>query len=158
MANGWIAAGSAALMLWGGSSVNVGAQTVAVLLDRLQVRLWYQETGRLSEDIAPPKSISLWNTIIGEGAAEEIADDALFTVRVRTLGEQNVSLPLVLTATTDVGKILAQRTFSHILTSEAGAAVLPLWVVDVGCAGTIVFAARIGAERGSFSINFPCGE
>lgn len=139
-------------------STELHAEAVAVHLDRPQVRLWYEESGRLSEDIAPPKTLTLWNTIIGEGDVEENANDALFTVHVRTTGEQNVDQPLLLTATDKAGKTLAQRTFKSILTSKEGDAVLPLWVRDIGCAGTVVFSARIGTERQSFSIDFPCGE
>ena len=108
-------------------------------LGQSQVRLWYQGTGRLSEDIAPPKAVPLWNSIIGEGAAEENADEALFTVEIRTAGEQNVAQPLVLIASDKAGKVLSQRTFKSMMTSEAGAAVMPLWVRNIGCAGTVLF-------------------
>jgi hypothetical protein len=150
-------AAAIALALWGGST-QVQGDTVAAHLGQSQVRLWYQETGRLSEDIAPPKTVGLWNTIIGEGGAEENADDALFIMEIRTTGEQNIAQPLTLTATNKSGKILAQRTFKTILTSEMGTAVLPLWVKDIGCAGTVVFSAAMGVERRTFSIDFPCGE
>jgi len=140
------------------STTGLHAEPISVHLQRPQVRLWYEESGRLSEDIAPPRTIALWNTIIGEGEAEETANDALFTIDVRTSGQQNLAQPLLLSATNKAGNILAQRTFKSILTSKDGGAVLPLWVRDIGCAGTVVFAARIGSELQSFSIDFPCGE
>ncbi|MBV1688021.1 hypothetical protein KRR38_10125 [Novosphingobium sp. G106] len=145
-------------LLIGFGTTGLHAEPVPAHLQGPQVRLWYEESGRLSEDIAPPRSITLWNTIIGEGEAEEIANDALFTIHVRTSGEQNLAQPLFLSATDKASKILAQRTFKSILTSKDGNAVVPLWVRDIGCAGTVVFAARIGSERQSFSIDFPCGE
>jgi hypothetical protein len=92
------------------------------------------------------------------GAVEENADEALFAVEIRTAGEQNVAEPLVLTATKKSGEILAQPTLKTILPSEAGAAVLPLWVSGIGCAGTVMFSAAIGTERCAFSIDFSCGE
>jgi hypothetical protein len=149
-------AGIAAALAAGSGQLH--AQVIAVHLDKPQVRLWYQESGRLSDDISPPRPFILWNTIIGEGDAEEHADDALFTIEVSTAGEQSVSQPLTLTATDKGGKILAQRTFKSVLTSEAGRAVLPLWVRDIGCAGTVIFSAKTGSEHRSFSMQFPCGE
>lgn len=127
-------------------------------LGKPQVRLWYQETGRLSDDIAPPRDFVLWNTIIGEGEAEEAADDALFTIEVRTQGQQFVRRPLTLSAVDGRGKVLARRTYKSVLTSDAGKVVLPLWVRDVGCAGTVVFSAGIGVEQQSFTLEFACGE
>lgn len=141
-----------------GSGIAASAQTASLNTSKLQVRLWYQETGRFSDNIAPPAEVILWNTIIGEGSAEEIADDVLFTAQVVTVGEENVTQPLLLTATDAFGRVLAQRRFDHILTSVAGYAVLPLWVEDIGCAGTVIFSARFGAESHSFPLQFACGE
>jgi hypothetical protein len=152
----WTLVVAATLMIWSELSGVVHAQTVS--LDKLQVRLWYQESGRLSDNIAPPAVVSLWNTVIGEGDAEEIANNAIFTAQIRTDGEQNVDQQLTLSATDSSGNLLAKRTFANILTSQTGVAVLPLWVGDVGCAGTVLFSARIGSESRSFSIDFACGE
>lgn len=151
----WTFVLAATLMIWSELSGVVHAQTVS--LDKLQVRLWYQETGRLSDNIAPPAIVALWNTIVGEGDAEEIADNVLFTAQIRTNGEQNVDQQLTLSATDSSGNILAKRTFANILTGQTGVAVLPLWVGEMGCAGTVLFSARIGSESRSFSIDFPCG-
>lgn len=127
-------------------------------LGKPQVRLWYQETGRLSDDIAPPRDFVLWNTIVGEGEAEEAADDALFTIEVRTEGQQFVRRPLTLSAVDGRGKVLARRTYKSVLTSDTGKVVLPLWVRDVGCAGTVVFSAGTGVEQQSLTLEFACGE
>lgn len=152
----WTFVVAATLMIWSELSGVVHAQTVS--LDKLQVRLWYQETGRLSDNIAPPAVVALWNMIVGEGDAEEVANNVIFTAQIRTNGEQNVDQQLTLSATDSSGNILAKRTFANILTSQTGVAVLPLWVEEVGCAGTVLFSARIGSESRSFSIDFPCGE
>lgn len=122
------------------------------------VRLWYESTGRLSDNIAPPREFTLWNVIIGEGGAEEPANDALFTVEVRTRGEQNVSQPLTMTATDAKGKVLASRTLRGVLTSNDGRMTAALWVKDVGCAGAVRFVAQMGASRQTTRLNFDCGE
>ena len=122
------------------------------------VRLWYEETGRLSENIAPPRKFALWNAIIGAGDAEENANDALFTVDLKSIGEQNIRQTLTLTATDAKGKVLARRVMANLLTGEAGNVTAALWVRDVGCAGTVVFLARLGNSRRSVSLDFNCGE
>ncbi len=134
------------------------AESGGAFIANPSVRLWYEETGRLSDNIAPPRDFQLWNTIIGEGAAEEQADDALFTVELRSDGQQNLAQPLTLRATDAKGKVLASRTVTNTLTGEAGRVVVPLWVRDVGCAGRVVFSAQFGASRRTVTLDFNCGE
>lgn len=57
-----------------GSAPTVGA---------FRMQLFYEDSGRLSKDISPPVEFTGWNTIIGEGSAEEAASDLLVTVEVR---------------------------------------------------------------------------
>jgi len=130
----------------------------AATLENPSVRLWYEGTGHLSDSIATPRGFALWNIIIGGGDAKEHANDALFTVELRSHGEQNIAQPVLMTATTANGKLLAWRTVRHVLTSEAGRVVLPLWVSEVACAGRVLFVARYGAMTRSVTLNFACGE
>jgi hypothetical protein len=122
------------------------------------VRLWYEGTGRLSDNIAPPRKFNLWNTIIGEGDAEEVANDALFTVDLRSDGQQNIREPVTLSATDLKGKILASRILPGLLTSQNGTSTVALWVKNVGCAGTVVFTAKMGMDKRSVKLDFSCGE
>ncbi|MDR2856730.1 MAG: hypothetical protein LBV50_02660 [Novosphingobium sp.] len=132
--------------------------SAAPALANPSVRLWYEGTGRLSDNIAPPKRVTLWNTIIGEGDARENANDALFTIDLKGAGEQTVSRPLILTATGAGGKVLASRTLKDVLIGDAGNATLPLWVRDVGCAGRVVFTAQLGSVKRTVTLDFKCGE
>ena len=134
------------------------ATAAAPTLTRPEVQLWYEETGRLSGNIAPPRTVTLWNTCIGEGDARENANDALFTVDVRSSGQQNVNIPITLVATGTNGRVIARRTYTSVLTSEAGVAVLALWVPNVGCAGPVVFSARMATRSQSVTLNFDGGE
>lgn len=86
--------GSCAVLL--STSQASAADAQGAYISNPSVRLWYEETGRLSDDIAPPREFNLWNTIIGEGDAEEHANDALFTVELHSDGEQNIAQPLTL--------------------------------------------------------------
>lgn len=137
--------------------MEVGVIAAAPTLTNPQVRLWYQETGRLSGNIAPPKTINLWNTCIGEGDAQEIANDVLFTIDIRSSG-QRVNTPITLVATGANGRAIARRTYSGVLTNERGAATLALWVPEVGCGGRVVFSAGMGAQSRSVTLDFNSGE
>jgi hypothetical protein len=139
-------------------SVRAAEPSVGAYLANPTVRLWYGETGRLSENIAPPIKFTLWNTIIGEGDAEEHANDALFTIDIRSAGEQNAAQPLKMAVTDKRGKILASRIINNILTGEKGNATIALWVRDVGCAGPVTFTAIMGASKRSTHLEFDCGE
>jgi hypothetical protein len=98
----------------------IGQDQAGGFLANPAVRLWYEETGRLSENILGANEFYLWNTMIGEGSAEEQANDALFTIDLRNDGQQNIPHPLTLTATDESGKVLARRSFANLLTSEGG--------------------------------------
>lgn len=145
-------------LMWLASASQVFAASQTPRLGALKVMLWYQETGRLSENIAPPRVVNLWNTCIGEGDAAENAEDVLFTVEVRTNGQQNVSQPLTLTATGPRGNVLARRVITQILTGDNGNAALPLLVPNAGCAGMVTFSARLGSQTRTVALNFNGGE
>ncbi|OHB30102.1 MAG: hypothetical protein A2790_05010 [Phenylobacterium sp. RIFCSPHIGHO2_01_FULL_69_31] len=128
-------------------------------LGALQVRLWYEATGNLSENIAPPASFAAWNIIIAEGDAREVANDALFTVDViSNRGAAHIDTPLKLTVRNARGRVLASKTIATTLTSTTGRAVKGLWLSEVGCAGSLTFEARLGASRKQATIDLRCGE
>jgi hypothetical protein len=133
------------------------AAAPAASLGDIRMHLFYQETGRLSPDISPPNEFVGHNTIIGEGSAEESAHDLVVVVEVRTQGQQNVERPLIVTARAG-RRVLAQRRFNGLLTSEQGRVYLPLWIKDAGCAGQIRVEVSFGRERKSESLDLPCGE
>ena len=96
--------------------------------------------------------------IIGEGSAEEVANDALFSVTVQTKGQQNVAQPLVITVTDAKGKVLAKRSYTAVLTNDAGRMHAALWVKDIGCAGAVLFVAKLGPSSQTTKLDFACGE
>lgn len=135
----------------------VAVQPANATLGDIRMHLFYQETGRLSPDISPPAEFIGWNTIIGEGSAEESAEDLVVVVELRADGEQNVNRPLTITARAG-RRVLGQRRFASALTSPSGRVYLPLWLKDVGCAGQIRVEVRFGSERRTESLNLNCGE
>lgn len=139
----------------------VAAQAVApapVELGDIRMHLFYEETGRLSDDVSPPRNFAAWNTPIGGGEAEEPANGLLVVAEIRTDGQQNVRTPLRVTARNERGRLLADSRFIEMLTSEAGRAYFPLWLRDAGCAGIITVTATLGSQSKTESLTLHCGE
>ena len=123
----------------------------------IRMQLFYEDSGRLSGDIAPPAEFSGWNTVIGEGSAEEPANDLLVTVEVLTGAVESVEEPLSVTVRGN-SKILGERRFPDVLTSGDGRTWKGLWLTDVGCAGHVEVTATIGRSTRKAAISLDCGE
>ncbi|HLL31087.1 MAG TPA: hypothetical protein VK403_08835 [Allosphingosinicella sp.] len=124
----------------------------------IRMQLFYEDSGRLSRDIAPPADFTGWNTIIGEGSAEEAANDLLVLVEVRGAAGENIAQPLSVVARGGKGKVIGQRRFTSLLTSGKGRTWKALWLTDVGCAGRIEVTATIGRSTRKSAIDLDCGE
>ncbi len=127
-------------------------------LGEIRMHLFYEETGRLSDDISPPRDFSAWNTVSGGGEAEEPANDLLIVAELRTEGQQSVRSPLRVTARNAGGRLLGERRFVEMFTSEAGRVYLPLWIRDAGCAGIINVTATFRDRTSRESLTLNCGE
>jgi hypothetical protein len=140
------------MLIWTAAAA-LAAQTpapVAAELGDIRMHLYYNRRGELSEDISPPNQFAGWNTTID-------ADDLLIVAEVRTTGEQFVSRPLRIVARR-AGRILGQRRFGSMLTSDAGRAYLPLWLNDVTCGGEVQVTVTFGSETKTETVTFECGE
>jgi hypothetical protein len=127
-------------------------------LGEIRMHLFYTGTGQVSPDISPPYAFAGWNTAIGGGEAAGPADDLVVVAEVRADGEQYVERPLTIVARGPRGRILGQRRFASLLTSDAGRAYLPLWLNDVTCAGDIRVTVTYGAETRTETLQLHCGE
>lgn len=124
----------------------------------IKAQLWYEHTGRLSDDILTG-DFMLWNTLIGEGGAEEPASDVLISVKVSSSeGERFVNVPLVVELIDEDGVVLESQTASSLLTSQQGDSVQAFLFKDRTCAGDIQIRATLGAEVLSEPVVFACGE
>jgi hypothetical protein len=133
----------------------------SVELDRVEAYLFYKGTGRLSDDLLNRvKEFAGWNAIIGEGDAEEPADDLVVAARLTSLDgtEKYVAGPVELSVRNGKGKVIGSRTWKGVLTSKDGAVVLPLWLNDVGCAGELKFTARYNGTTKAAHLALDCGE
>src|SRR5262245_25645280 len=59
------------------------ASAQAVHVEDIRVQLFYERSGKLSEDFTKVKDVSFWNTTIGEGTAKEPANSFLVSIVLR---------------------------------------------------------------------------
>lgn len=138
--------------------------TPQLKITAIEARLFYGFSGQLSDDLLkrdPP--FSGWNTIIGEGAAGEPAEDMLVSIKLEPLvklsGNEGIftDQPVVVTATAN-GKVVAKRTFTGTLTNDQGVSWRGLYLRDIGCAGTLKIEAAAGKQRKAATLQLDCGE
>lgn len=123
---------------------------VASALGELKAYVLSNRTGRFSEDISPPESGGHWNRLL-EG------DDIVVMQEIRTTGEQYLERPLRIVAR--VGRrILAQRTYRGILTTDQGRAWQHLVIPDSTCAGDIQVTVTYGTQTLTETLQMRCGE
>ena len=134
------------------------AKDEAVTIDDIQVRLFKEISGTLSKNVAPPTAPALWNTIIGEGDAEEPANDFLISVFLSGPAGKLIKQPLVVTVTrTGQKTAIAKRRFESLLFGSSGKATKPVFVTNATCA-PVTIAASTGSTQKSANIDFRCGE
>lgn len=105
-------------------------------LGAIRAQLWYPNSGRLSKDILADKNFVLWNTIIGEGSAEEQSLHTLVTVEVvGQPGDDSLkrTVEVVCELTKPFGKqkrLIARRVEAPQNMGKAGRWLIPVWIVD----------------------------
>ncbi len=153
----------AALLLAAGLSTSATAQEAneSPSISEIRVHLYYTLSGVLSENVLDPRrerEFAGWNVIIGEGDAREPADDLLVDVVVQTGGHDFIDVPLVIWVTNGEGETIGSRTVRTMLTSDDGVVHNPLWLENVGCAGTLTFNARFRGQHRTAELELACGE
>ena len=131
---------------------------VPVELGEIRMHLFYEHSGQLSDDISPPRDFAAWNTVTGGGEAGQPANDLLIVAELRTEGQQSIQSPVRITASNERGRVLADRRFPDLFTSEAGRAYAPLWLPDAGCAGRIDVTVKFRNQIRTETLTLNCGE
>jgi hypothetical protein len=119
-------------------------------LGQLRAYILSNRTGQFTEDISPPDSGGHWNRVL-EG------DDIVIMQEIRTTGEQYIERPLRIVARVG-SRILAQRTYRGILTTDAGRAYQHLILRDATCAGDIQVTVTYGTQSLTETLQMRCGE
>lgn len=130
-----------------------------------QLRVFYRDSGRLSDDLLHGEGPSAtWNLTIGGGELDEPADDAAIILPILAAkdasgdGQVFSDVPISIRVRDGAGRSLGHRTVKGILTSGEGRAHLALWLTDLTCAGPIVIEGTLGRQRVEARYAFNCGE
>ena len=130
----------------------------APAIEALRIQLFYERSGTLSANIAPPASFNAHNTMIGEGDAKEPANDLIVSAALSIKGDEaNADGPLILAVKGKGGKVLAKRVFKGLF-FKGGKLVKAVFVPDAACAGRLDVEASIGTETKRASLALECGE
>ena len=128
----------------------------ATEVGRIRAHLVYENSGMLSPDILAQEDFAGWNTVIGEGSAEEPANDLL--VLVELVRDDGSATPLRIQVRDGRGRVVGQRTIAGPYLFEASGVWKPLLVQNVGCAGTLRITATVGRSTRSAEVSLDCGE
>ena len=120
-------------------------------LGDLRAYILSNRTGQYSDDISPPESGGHWNRVL-EG------DDIIVVQEIRTTSEQYLERPPLRIVARVGRRILAQRSYRGILTTDAGRAYQHLIIPDATCAGDIQVLVTYGAQTLTETLQMRCGE
>ena len=98
-----------------------------------------------------------WNTVIGEGSADEPANNMLVVVHLQSNGHHFIQKPLKIEVFGN-NKLITQEKQSALLTDAKGRVAVPVWVKDMGCAGNVIIRVDLAGSIVEESLSFDCGE
>ena len=143
------------------AGVAAAAPVSAIRLSPLTARFYYTDRGDWSGNMFDKDGhYSGWNSIIGEGDAGGPFDDVMIDVGLAAPGSTNainVDQPLVLKAFKGK-RVIATRTNRNMLIPLNGQAHVALFLVDVGCGGTIDVVATYKKQVRKGQLAMACGE
>jgi hypothetical protein len=128
----------------------------------IRAQLYFEGSGKFSDDILVSGENTLWNTIIGEGGAGAPSNFTLVTVEVAGKDVPIGVVKVQITARGYKRKIVGQRTMEVSIYDEATKFHAPLFLYDTGCDEIEVSARLIGKGVTSTTVKkvipFKCGE
>jgi len=135
------------------------AQGNVAKVEEIRAQLFYERSGRLSQNIAPPAKFEGHNTVIGEGDAEEPAGDILVSVLLSSpAGKVLDKDELLIQATRKKDKrLVGARKFKSLQFGQDGKLAKALYLTGATCE-TLEILATIGRSRKTATVNFRYGE
>lgn len=134
-------------------------------ISAIRAQLFYDASGTFSKDILSVKDFALWNTIIGEGDAEEPSTSTLVTVEISGRDVPLDTLKIEITATGRNSRLIQKRLFDVDLYDAREKFYAPLLLNNTGCEEIKISARLVGKSASAASaapvvkkIPFACGE
>lgn len=128
----------------------------------IRAQLYFEGSGKFSDDVLASGENTLWNTIIGEGGAGAPSNFTLVTVEITGKDVPIGKVHVQITARGYKRKILGQRTSEVSIYDAKTKFVAPLFLYDTGCDEIEVSAKLIGKGVDKTTVKkiipFKCGE
>ncbi len=144
------------------AAVSTAFAAEAPKIAAIRAQLYFEGSGRFSDDILASGENTLWNTIIGEGGAGAPSNFTLVTVEVQGKDVAIGAVKVQITARGYKRKIVGQRTIDVSLYDEKTKFFAPLWLYDTGCDEIEISARLIGKGLANRTVKktipFKCGE
>ena len=143
-------------------AVSAAAAAEAPKIAAIRAQLYYEGTGKFSDDVLASGENTLWNTIIGEGGAGAPSNFTLVTVEVTGKDVPQGAVKVQITARGYKRKIVGQRTSEVSIYDEKTKFIAPLFLYDTGCDEIEISAKLIGKGVDKATVKkvipFKCGE
>lgn len=133
------------------------AFAAAPRIDKIEAKLFYQNSATLSDNVAMGSGVNLWNTVIGEGDAQEPANDVLIIVTIAADPSSYDDTPLSIEVKGDDGKVVATRRLKGLLVGDTGKVSRAVYLEDSTC-NALSVKASIGKSTMTLEVPFACGE
>jgi hypothetical protein len=143
-------------------AAHVAAAQEATVED-IRVHLFYERSGKLSDDLTRRQDIALWNIPIGEGEAEGPANSFLVAAVVRgkpkSFFDQPADLTITVTLDDKRKTKVTDRTFSGgILFGPEGQVVKAMMMHNRVCVPLVITAKLKSGSSKTVNLPFKCGE
>ena len=135
------------------------APAEAAQIGRITLRLFYEESGRLSDQVEEGPSFNSWNMAWGGGSAEEPANDILVSVEL-VRDDEAAPIPgtLEIIARNGQGRLLARRRFRDMAFGEGRSLWKSLLLRDATCDCLDIIVTLGGETRRLQPSGFYCAE
>jgi hypothetical protein len=153
---------SLAISLAGAPGAWAAGASAAPSITAVRAQLFYDGTGKLSDDVLTMKDLSLWNTIIGEGSAGGASNATLITVEVSGRNVEVGAVAVEIVATGKKRRVLGRTRMEVALYDAKTKFHAPLMLTNTGCEEITITARLVGKGApktpATRVIPFQCGE
>ncbi|MEM6476944.1 MAG: hypothetical protein AAF687_12325 [Pseudomonadota bacterium] len=122
----------------------------------VEARLLYEQSGKMSVNLAGNGYFTAYNTVIGEGSAQENASDMVIRAVIKADGQIFSETPLFITVYDSKGSVIKQRKIERLLLEKTTYRTMML--EDASCMGEITVEAKMGNSVQREDLNMLCGE
>lgn len=122
----------------------------------VEAMLLYEQSGKMSVNLAGNGYFTAFNSVIGEGSAQENASDMVIRAVIKAPEQTFSKIPLVITVYDNKGRVIQQRKIESLLLEKTTHRTMLL--ENGSCVGEITLEAKMGKSVKRETLNMMCGE